>query len=75
MLAGLDFLDGGSSQLVCAHLRLQVISSNLRGADQHTLLARQFHIAAAAEEEGYVGILFGFSSTELLQAVLYQHFT
>ena len=62
----------GSDQFVGhfrgAHLRLQIIGGYIRGFHQNAGFAGVFFFAATGEEEGNVGVFFGFGNAQLGQA-------
>ena len=53
----------------CAHLRLQVVGSNLRGFHEDTILTLIRLLNAAVEEEGNMSIFLGLSDSCLFQAM------
>ena len=55
--------------LVCAHLRLQVVCSNLRRRNKDAVLALVRSLAATVEEECYVSVLLSLSSMQLTLAL------
>ena len=63
----------GSDELLgnlgSAHLRLQIVGSDLGGSDEHALLALLGFLDAAVEEERHVGVLLGLGGVQLLQAI------
>ena len=65
-------VDGGDKllgNLGSAHLRLQVVGSDLGRSDEHALLALLGLLDAAVEEERHVGVLLGLGGVQLLQAI------
>ena len=68
-----------SNQLILnlegAHLRLQVVGSNLRRRNQDTILTLVWSLTTTIEEECYVSILLSLSSVQLLLALLAQILT
>lgn len=63
---GLDELVGDFGR---AHLRLQVIDRHRRARHEDAVLALVRGFAAAVEEEGDVGVLFGFGDAKLPEAL------
>src|SRR5690606_26686886 len=63
-----DRLDQFRGQLRAAHFRLQVVGGDLGAGDEDALLAVEHILAAAAEEEGDVRVLFRLRDAQLAQA-------
>ena len=61
ILDGIDDLVGDFRR---AHLRLQVISGDVRRGNQDALFASEGLFAATGEEEGDVGVLLGFGDAQ-----------
>ncbi len=56
-----------------AHLRLLIVSRNVRRWNQNSAFARIFLLGAAAEKVSNVSVLFGFGDSQIADVVRGQH--
>jgi hypothetical protein len=63
----------GIPHLVGTHFGLEVIGGHFGGGNKDTFLARKGVFSAAIEEVGNVGVLLGFSNTDLFEARFGDH--
>ena len=70
ILSAFDSLANGVANGICAHFRLKVEGGHIGEWDENSVLALEFDLLTAVEEEGNMGIFCGFGNTQLGQSRL-----